>query len=161
YYFSPNTHLTGEALGLFYLGMALPEMVRARGWRELGLRILVEQARKQAREDGVYFEQSSYYHRYATDFYTHLFAITRGNAIALDPETETTLWQNLEAMLDHLMWITRPDGTSPLFGDDDGGRLIKLAARAANDFRDTLAAGSALLSRGDWKYVAGPAPAEM
>ena len=24
-YFSPNTHLTGEALGLFYLGTLLPE----------------------------------------------------------------------------------------------------------------------------------------
>src|SRR5262249_46158356 len=29
FYFSPNTHLTGEALGLFYLGAALPEMTRA------------------------------------------------------------------------------------------------------------------------------------
>jgi hypothetical protein len=59
------------------------------------------------------------------------------------------------------MWITRPDGTSPLFGDDDGGRLIKLAPRAANDFRDTLAIGSLLFSRGDWKHVAGAMPAEI
>jgi hypothetical protein len=64
-------------------------------------------------------------------------------------------------MLDHLMWITRPDGSSPLIGDDDGGRLIKLAAREANDFRDTLAIGAAVLKRGDWKHVAGAAPAEM
>jgi uncharacterized heparinase superfamily protein len=161
YYFSPNTHLTGEALGLFYLGLALPEMTRANGWRDLGLRILLEQARKQARADGVYFEQSSYYHRYTTDFYTHLFALTRAHDVKLDRASEATLWQKLEAMLEHLMWITRPDGTSPLFGDDDGGRLIKLAARAANDFRDTLAVGSALLNRGDWKYIAGDAPAEM
>src|SRR5215468_4566086 len=161
YYFSPNTHLTGEALGLFYLGLALPEMIRAGGWRDLGLRIMLEQAQKQVREDGVYFEQSSYYHRYTTDFYTHLFALTRANGIGLDRASEATLCQNLEAMLDHLMWITRPDGTSPLFGDDDGGRLIKFSARAANDFRDTLAIGSALLSRGDWKHVAGAAPAEM
>ena len=28
-YFSPNTHLTGEALGLFYLGLMLPEFRRA------------------------------------------------------------------------------------------------------------------------------------
>src|SRR5262245_32857319 len=161
YYFSPNTHLTGEALGLFYLGLALPEIVRAGGWRDLGLRILLEQARKQVRADGVYFEQSSYYHRYTADFYTHLFALTRANDVGLDRSSETTLWQKLEAMLDHLMWITRPDGTSPLIGDDDGGRLIKLAPRAANDFRDTLAAGSAVLKRGDWKHVAGDAPAEM
>jgi hypothetical protein len=160
YYFSPNTHLTGEALGLFYLGLALPEMKRAEGWRNLGLQILLDQATKQVRADGVYFEQSSYYHRYTTDFYTHLFALTRANDIKLDRSSETTLLQKLEALLDHMMWITRPDGTSPLFGDDDGGRLIKLAARAANDFRDTLAIGSAVLNRGDWKYVAGDAPAK-
>src|SRR5262249_9730959 len=86
YYFSPNTHLTGEALGLFYLGLALPELDRAEGWRDLGLRILLDQAQKQVRPDGVHFEQSSYYHRYTTDFYTHLFALTRTNEIVIDRE---------------------------------------------------------------------------
>src|SRR5215470_12241017 len=161
YYASPNTRLTGEALGLFYLGLALPELDRAKRWRNLGLQILLDQAPKQVRPDGVYFEQSSYYHRYTTDFYSHLFALTRANDIMIDREHEIMLWHKLEAMLDHLMWITRPDGSSPLLGDDDGGRLIKLTARAANDFRDTLAIGAAILKRGDWKYVAGKAPAEM
>jgi hypothetical protein len=36
-----------------------------------------------------------------------------------------------------------------------------LAPRAANDFRDTLAVGAAIFDRGDWKYVAGDAPAEL
>jgi uncharacterized heparinase superfamily protein len=161
YYFSPNTHLTGEALGLLYLGLALPELSRAEGWRNLGLRILLDQATKQVRADGVYFEQSSYYHRYTTDIYTHLFALTRANDNMIHSEMEALLRRKLEGMLDHLMWVTRPDGSSPLFGDDDGGRLIKLAPRAANDFRDTLAVGAAVLKRGDWKYVAGAAPAEM
>jgi len=161
HYFSPNTHLTGEALGLFYLGLALPELDRAKGWRDLGLQILLDQAQKQVRTDGVHFEQSSYYHRYTTDFYTHLFALARANDVMTDRGMKEMLRQKLEAMLDHLMWITRPDGSSPLLGDDDGGRLIKLTARAANDFRDTLAIGAAILKRGDWKYVAGKAPAEM
>jgi uncharacterized heparinase superfamily protein len=161
YYFSPNTHLTGEALGLLYLGLALPEMKRAEGWRKLGLRILFDQATKQVRADGVYFEQSSYYHRYTTDIYTHLFALTRADDNMIHREMDAMLRRKLEGMLDHLMWITRPDGSSPLFGDDDGGRLIKFTARAANDFRDSLAVGAAVLKRGDWKYVAGTAPAEM
>jgi hypothetical protein len=59
------------------------------------------------------------------------------------------------------MWICRPDGRWPLFGDDDGGRLIKLAPRPSDDFRDTLAVGAAIFGRGDWKYVAGDAPAEV
>ncbi len=161
YYFSPNTHLTGEALGLFYLGLALPELDRAKEWRNLGLQILIDQASKQIRPDGVHFEQSSYYHRYTADFYLHLFALIRANDVMIDREMKSMLQQKLEAMLDYLMWITRPDGTSPLIGDDDGGRLIKLSPRAANDFRDTLAIGAAILKRGDWKYVARNAPAEM
>src|SRR5215510_12047370 len=173
HYFSPNTHLTGEALGLFYLGVALPELRRAERWRKAGLRILIEQLPKHIRSDGVYFEQASYYHRYTLDFYTHLLAIIhagRANGAngangakgaALSLEEEQMLWRKLEAAFDHMMWIGRPDGGWPLIGDDDGGRLIKLAPRLSNDFRDTLAIGAAIFRRGDWKYVAGDAPAEM
>jgi hypothetical protein len=160
-YFSPNTHLTGEALGLFYLGVALPELRRAERWRKIGLQILLEQLPIHVRKDGVYFEQSSYYHRYTTDFYTHLFAMARANDITIERDAERMLWQRLELLLDHLMWITRPDGTSPLFGDDDGGRLIKFAPRVGNDFRDTLGIGAAIFKRGDWKHVVGAAPVEM
>jgi hypothetical protein len=53
------------------------------------------------------------------------------------------------------MYITRPDGTTPLFGDDDGGRLVKLDYRSANDFRATLLIGAAVFNRGDYKFVAG------
>jgi len=169
YYFSPNTHLTGEALGLFYLGVALPELSRASDWRKLGLRILLEQLPQQVRKDGVYFEQASCYHRYTADFYMHLFALIRANEIAIPREDERMLWQRLEAMNDYLMWIKRPDGAWPLIGDEDSGRLISFdpsrnwsgnVARA-NDFRDTLAIGAAIFKRGDWKYAAGVAPVEM
>ncbi|MDX2031939.1 MAG: alginate lyase family protein [Blastocatellia bacterium] len=161
HYFSPNTHLTGEALGLFYLGVAFPELRRAEKWRRLGLQILLEQLPRHVREDGVYFEQASYYHRYTADFYTHLFALIRANDVAVAREDEQLLWRKLEALQLHLMWISRPDGTWPLVSDDDGGRLIKFAPRASNDFRDTLAMGAAIFKRGDFKRIAGEAPAEM
>ncbi len=155
-YFSPNTHLTGEALGLFYLGTLLPEFSAALGWRETGQRILLAQLESHGRPDGVYFEQSSYYHRYTTDFYTHLLILARlnGKLEAGRPDGDK-LAARLAALLDHLMHITRPDGTSPLFGDDDGGKLSKLDERAANDFRATLSTGAALFRRADYKYVAG------
>ena len=155
-YSSPNTHLTGEALGLFYLGAALPELRRARHWRDLGLRLLLDQLPIHVRRDGVYFEQSSYYHRYTADFYTHLLLLARAGGLSLRGE----IGEWLTLMHDHLMWITRPDGSSPFFGDDDGGRLIKLGDRALDDFRDTLATGAALFGRGDWKFVVGEAVVE-
>jgi hypothetical protein len=152
-YFSPNTHLTGEALGLFFLGTLLPEFKEAQRWRELGSRILIEQLAIHVKSDGVYFEQSSYYHRYTTDFYLHLMLLSRANNFALPRQVE----ESLGKLLDHLMYITRPDGTTPLFGDDDGGRLTTLDDRPADDFRGTLAVGSVVFNRSDYKFVAGNA----
>ena len=153
-YFSPNTHLTGEALGLYYLGLLLPEFRDATRWRETGKRILLEQLPIHVRSDGVYFEQSSYYHRYTTDFYTHFLILSRANGEGVSGEVDSAL----RSLLDHLMYITRPDGTTPLFGDDDGGRLVTLDRNHANDFRATLSTGAALFERPDYKFVAaGPA----
>jgi len=149
-YFSPNTHLTGEALGLFFLGTLLPEFKEAKRWRELGSRILIEQLPAHVKGDGVYFEQSSYYHRYTADFYLHFLLLSRANNFALPSQVE----ESLVKLLDHLMYITRPDGTTPLFGDDDGGRLTMLDDRATDDFRGTLAVGSVVFNRGDYKFVA-------
>jgi glycosyltransferase involved in cell wall biosynthesis len=155
-YFSPNTHLTGEALGLFYLGTLLPEFKDAGRWREVGQTILVEQLQRQVRPDGVYFEQSSYYHRYTTDFAMHLLILARANRKRFSGVVE----EKLIALLDHLMYITCPDGTTPFFGDDDGGRLVTLDRRAPNDFRATLSTGAVLFGRGDYKFAAGKAAEE-
>jgi len=136
-YFSPNTHLTGEALGLFYLGTLLPEFREAENWRETGRRILINALDKQIKPDGVYFEQASYYHRYTVDFYTHFYLLEQLNG----KPTERIHSEKLIALLDHLMYITRPDGTTPLFGDDDGGRLVMLDDRLPNDFRSSAGDG--------------------
>ncbi len=157
YYFSPNTHLTGEALGLFYLGAMLPELRRAGEWKEKGLGILLEQLPLQVGRDGVYFEQATYYHRYTADFYIHLLTLARALEIKLPEEVDA----RLALLLDHLMWLTKPGGASPLIGDDDGGRLIEFGKRAGNDFRDTLAVGAAMFGREDWKYVAGNETVEL
>ena len=156
-YSSPNTHLTGEALGLLYIGAAVPELTRAAHWRALGARILAEQLERQLLADGVYFEHSTYYHRYTTDFCLHALLLARGAeswlAAAIRPK--------LNLLLDYLLDITRPDGTSPLIGDDDGGRLVLLGQRAPNDFRDTLAIGAAILQRSDCAFAAGHSVQEL
>ncbi|MGA9997590.1 MAG: alginate lyase family protein, partial [Pyrinomonadaceae bacterium] len=155
-YSSPNTHLTGEALGLFYLGTLLPEFRCAARWGKTGREILLAELERHVRPDGVYFEQSSYYQRYTADFYTHFLILSKANGERVEP----LLQEKLAALLDHLMWITRPDGTTPFYGDDDGGRLVMLDERDSNDFRATLSTGAALFARTDYKHVAGLAAEE-
>lgn len=149
-YFSPNTHLTGEALGLFYLGLLVPEFHEASCWRRLGIDILTRELNRQIRADGVYFEQASYYQRYTADFYLHLTILADVNGIPLDPAVRHAL----TLVLDHLAHLTRPDGTTPLVGDDDGGQLMPLDVRAVNDFRATLGVGTVVLGRPDYCHAA-------
>jgi hypothetical protein len=156
-YFSPNTHLTGEALGLVYLGIVFPELRGAERWRRKGLSIFVRELKRHVGPDGVYFERSSCYHRYTADFLIHLLLLVED----LDPSLRDRLSATLSLLLDHLVYIARPDGSSPLFGDDDGGRLLPLDSRPPNDFRTTLAAGAVLLKRSDYRFAAGPASEEL
>lgn len=151
YYYSPNTHLTGEALGLYYSGILLSGLDEAADWRTTGERILYRELERQILQDGVYFERTTYYHRYTTEFYMHFLLLSMQNGSAEAPKLQSAV----TSMLEHLMYLTRPDGTTPLVGDDDGGRLVELDERNRNDFRSTLSAGAAIFGRPDFKYVAG------
>src|SRR5206468_1128887 len=83
YYFAQNTHLTGEALALFYAGTVFPELRSARRWRALGARILMEQLERQVLPDGVYFEQSTCYQRYTVETYLHFMILAARNGVAI------------------------------------------------------------------------------
>ena len=160
-YYSPNTHLTGEALGLYYLGTQLPFLERAGHWKELGKKILLEEIENQVLPDGVYFEQTTWYQRYTADFYLHFLILQRLNQEDIAPDESQNLETKVQSLLDFLMFSTRPDGTTPLIGDDDGGRCLPLSNADSNDFRGTLATGAAVFLRGDYKYVSKAVSPEL
>lgn len=156
-YYSPNTHLTGEALGLYYLGTQIPFFNESERWRQTGEKILLEEIEKQIWDDGVYFEQSSWYARYTADFYIHYLIL---RSLFHRKDDAVFVKRRLQLLLDFLMHITRPDGTTPLIGDDDGGKMLPLSYRALNDFRPTLATASVLFNRPDYKFVSKDAVEE-
>ena len=141
HYFSPNTHLTGEALGLFYLGTLLPEFRRANRWRRLGWEILERALPRHVHDDGVYFEQSTYYHRYTIDIYLHALVLAERNDSGVSAGMHGRLGMAAQSLADFM----RPDGTVPIIGDDDGGRLVALEERECTDVRSALAAASVVL----------------
>lgn len=160
-YYSPNTHLTGEGLGLYYLGTQLPFLEAAAGWRKLGEDILLSEITRQILPDGVYFEQSTWYQRYTVDIYSH-FVILR--SLFGDPFYDgkaELIESRLGTAFDFLAHVTLPDGRTPLIGDDDGGRMLPLTGDQPDDLRGSLAAGSVILGRGDHKHVAGRASEDL
>ena len=156
YYFSPNTHLTGEALGLCYAGFVFPELRSARRWRALGWRILVNELDRQVEIDGAYFERSTCYQRYTAEIYLHFLLLVTENGRAVPARVP----ERLERMVDVLLALRRPDGTMPRIGDADGGTLLPLARRAPDDFRGLFAIAAAVFRRADFAWAAEGASAE-
>jgi hypothetical protein len=114
-YFSPNTHLLGEAVALHAIGVLFPEFPRARRWRREGGDMVRAQMRAQVRADGSHFEHSSYYHVYALDM------LMFSAAIEQMPADYLAGLQRMAAYLDALLG---PQRRLPFFGDDDGGRFF-------------------------------------
>lgn len=148
-YFSPNTHLLGEGVALFFLGVLCPELKAAEHWKSLGWKIVLEEAERQVRADGFHFEQSTYYHVYALDFFLHAAVLASINGVALPKSFEDTI----EKMLTGLCLLSR-GGQPPRFGDDDGGRLFDPQRNRSEHLLDPLAAGAILFHRGDFKAAA-------
>jgi hypothetical protein len=149
-YFSPNTHLLGEAVALFFLGTLCPELSGAERWKARGWQCIQEEARRQVNPDGVHFEQSTYYHVYALDLFLHAALLAAANGQSLPEELKQTLERMMDALF-HLGLAGPPTG----FGDDDGGRIFDPARNRAEHLLDPLAAGAILFHRGDFKQLAG------
>lgn len=133
-WFSPNTHLTGEALTILSAGCAWPDLPQATRWRALGWQILCDELPKQVRADGVYFEQSAWYQSYTLDFYLLGLSWARYSGLTVPAGMPS----RIRAAACALRAVTRPDGTVARLGDDDGGRTLPLAPSQFGDMSDSL-----------------------
>jgi hypothetical protein len=143
-YFSPNTHLLGEALALFFIGTLYPQMPHAARWRDEGWKILLEESQRQVRPDGVYFEQSLYYHVYALDFFLHARLLAAQNKIAIPTQYDEVI-QRMFSVVEALAQAGVAEG----FGDDDGGRLFNPRRNRTEHMTDPLRLGALIYERLD------------
>ena len=145
-YFSPNTHLTGEALALYVAGVALPELAASSRWADLGRRILLEEIDRQIHLDGGHAERSMHYQRYTLDFY--LLATLTAERDG-DEEAAAAFAAASLRLAEFTRTMADDEGRLPLIGDDDGGMLWPMAGRACRDVRDSLSLAAAVLDRPD------------
>ena len=146
HYYSPNTHLTGEALGLFYAGTLFPQFDAAEQWRDTGATTLIEQAQRQVGDGGVHFEQSTCYQRYTCDIYLHFLLLAQRSGC----DVPANVCERLRRAVGFLAALTLDDGSMPSIGDADGGWLMPLSRRAGDDPRATLAVAATVFDGADW-----------
>jgi hypothetical protein len=146
HYFSPNTHLTGEALALYVAGHALPELARSARWVETGRKVLIGEIARQIGRDGGHVERATHYHRYTMDFY--LLALLTAEQTD-DHEAADAFREAVVRLARYQYAITGPDGHIPRTGDDDGGSLWPMMGRDSSDVRDTLAVAAIVLGDPD------------
>jgi uncharacterized heparinase superfamily protein len=140
-YFSPNTHLLGEAVALHTVGTLYPEFPRSARWGRLGADLVTQQMERQVRDDGAHFEQSTYYHVYALDFF--LWHELMG-------QTSEQYRERLFRMAEYLDALLGPGGRLPLIGDDDGGRVFHPCGDRASFGRATLATCGVRFGKPEW-----------
>lgn len=126
-----GNHLTADAAGLVFAGLFFEGIGDADRWASKGWKTLEQEIELQVHADGVDFEASTAYHRLVTE----LFLLPSRFRLARNMRVSGVYRQRLAAMARFASAYTRPDGTSPHWGDADDGRALPLGSQPLSDHR--------------------------
>lgn len=147
-----GNHFLSNVVGMLYLGIFFQDLPVGRRWLHWAIPQLEKAMQEQVYEDGVNHEHSTAYHRLVLEFFYSAALLCKHNAILLSPE----FWQRLERMFEYVQAYTHPDGSAPLIGDADDGRLFRFSMnQSINDHRHALSVGAILFKRPDLNRNAG------
>jgi hypothetical protein len=146
-YLATSNHYLSDVAGLLWLGLMLPELTEAAEWRAWALDELLREMDKQVLPDGAHYEGSTGYHRFALELFLYSFMLCKANDLPIADR----YWQKLHQMLQYLRAILRPDGLAPLIGDTDGGQVLPIVSRDANDHAYLLMLGAAVFKDKQFK----------
>lgn len=127
-----GNHLLSNLAGLVMLGIFFKNSKFGSDWLARGKAILEKEMLEQVSPDGVDYEKSTSYQRLVAElFYTPVVLCLR-NRVEFSP----VFMKRLERMMEFTQTYLRPDGSIPLFGDADDGRLYRFSMKDdINDHR--------------------------
>ena len=143
-----NNHYFSDIVGLLHIGLLFREDFTAQKWLQFAIDSFYRETRLQVLPSGMSFEGSTNYHRLVTELVLTSVILLRRNGIHVPPD----IVYRLENMVEFVMRLTLPDGTMPVIGDQDNGRLLPWGIENINDHRYLLTVGALVFDRGDFKY---------
>ncbi len=126
-----GNHLLADAAGLVFVGLFFERGRAATRWQRVGWYLLQSERRRQVLPDGVDFEASTSYHRLAFE----LFLLPALYRTACGLTVDEGFRDTLARMAEFVAAYSRPDGSVPLWGDADDGRVLPFARQPINDHR--------------------------
>ncbi len=142
-----SNHYLADLIGLFAIGLTIPELKQSQGWASYGAEKLLSEMRRQVLPDGVDYEGSTAYHRLVLEMYALFFGISRQAGIEIPGEC----WERIEGMFDFSRHYLKPDGSAPLIGDSDDGRILKFKNRPSPDHSYLMSIAAVLLEQDRFK----------
>lgn len=160
---SPNWGLM-ESNGLAHMGILYPEFKEAEDWKNTALARFEEQVRMQILPDGMHVERCTGYHLVCTFCILQIAELALRNGLKIS----RTWLENLEKMIDYILYMLKPHGVYPMLSDGDESDVIGERAsyglwedinnlnmlEDSNDLRYVLKAGARLFNRPDMLYMA-------
>ena len=138
-----TNHYLSNLLGLLYLGQLFAGTALRNNWREFAIAELERELEAQVNSDGLDYESSLPYHGLVTEIYLMAHILSLQSNFHFSDRFE----HKLGTMITNLARFTGQNGLIENFGDNDDGRILKLFARAARDYRDVISTGAASLKK--------------
>ena len=146
-----GNHYIGNLYGLLICGLLLRGIVGEAGeWVKFAAEEIQNEVLFQFAPDGVNFEGSVPYHRFSTEMCLFSFLAMQRAGIPFRKEAQ----EHLQACLLFLAAAMRPDGTLPLWGDNDDANALHLADPPCELARRALGVGAVLFRSGELKGAA-------
>jgi len=127
-----------DSTGFAAIAVYFPEFRDAEQWKQAGYERLAEQLKMQVYPDGAQWELAPSYHLYCLDRFHRAYDLALETGVPIPGDFGT----RLESMYDYLMWICKPDGTTPAFSDSTSGSIRAILRQGAKRF-----------DRPDFQYV--------
>jgi hypothetical protein len=126
-----GNHCTADAGALVFAGLFFGVGKKPKRWQTSGWQMLNREMSHQVLDDGTDFEGSVAYHRFVAEMFFWPARYRR----ACGEEVSSTYQQRLLLMAAFTESYTKPDGSAPLWGDADDGRVLPFGGQGINDHR--------------------------
>ena len=142
-----NNHYFSDIVGLLHIALLFPEDKESKVWFGFAKSTFYRETRLQILPSGMLYEGSTNYHRLAVELVLSSVVLLKRNGEDVPPD----IIGRMESMFDFVMQMTMPDGTMPIVGDQDNGRVLPWGIEDLNDHRYLLTVGAMLFNRADMK----------